>query len=98
MSVLEVSLAKQLATETVHGQFRWVSLNSHWVAFGCRSSKILELSSVGSQERTSDSPCHVVLIDLGDCFPQIRSGNSKEMISFSTKKVSPLCKGGWFGY
>jgi hypothetical protein len=38
MSVLEVSLAKQLATETVHGQFRWVSLNSHWVAFGCRSS------------------------------------------------------------
>jgi hypothetical protein len=27
-----------------------------------QEQQILELSSVGSQERTSDSPCHVVLI------------------------------------
>lgn len=51
------------------------------IMFVCRSSKILELSSVGSQERTSDCPCHVVPIYSLDyfslVFPQIREISKK---------------------
>lgn len=39
----------------------WNVLNLCVCVFFCRSSKILEFdSAVGSQERTSNSPCHVV--------------------------------------
>jgi len=61
---------------------------------------ILELSSVGSQERTSDSPCHVVLIVwvifrlLSPEFLGIIPRN----ISVAEENESPLRKNSWFGY
>jgi len=65
-----------------------------------QEQQILELSSVGSQERTSDSPCHVVLIVwvifrlLSPEFLGIIPRN----ISVAEENESPLRKGSWFGY
>jgi len=66
-----------------------------------QEQQILELSSVGSQERTSDSPCHVVLLIVWVIFRLLSPeflGIIPRNISVAEENESPLRKGSWFGY
>ncbi|OEL36987.1 hypothetical protein BAE44_0001997, partial [Dichanthelium oligosanthes] len=61
--------------------------------------QILGLSSVGSQERTSDSPCHVVLIVwVFFCLVSTKFQEIPRYVSVLEENGSPLRKGSWFGY
>nr|CAB3485830.1 unnamed protein product [Digitaria exilis] len=53
----------------------------------------------GSQERTSDSPCHVVLIvGYYFCLVSAKFTEIPRNVSVIEENVSPLRKGSWFGY